>query len=502
MKDKDTVNLAYSSKSLAKNTIFNLLGYGVPLIVAVVVIPFLIKGLGDEKFGILNLAWIIIGYFGFFDLGIGRAITKIIAEKIVTQKGDEIPPIFWTSFVMVLSVSLLTAVILIIFSPLLVQKVFNISENLQPETLKTFYLLAAAIPIVTTTAGIRGLLEAYQKFGVISVIRSILGISSFLIPLLVLFFTNSMFWIVLFLIAVRIIIWFLYMNQCFKVNNKINSKILFNSGLIKPILKLSGWMTVSNITVPVIVYMDRFLIGALVSAAAITYYATPYEVVTKLLIIPGALSGVLFPAFSANFVLNPELAKKLLFKAVKYLFIFLFPVVVLIISFASEILNLWLGIKFAENSSLILQLLAAGILINSITYIPVSFLEGIGRPDLTAKVQMTELPVYLVSMYLAIKSFGINGAALVWMLRMVVDSFLMFLLSKNQISTGFKFHIKQSVLLIFVLVVFSFVPVIFANFIIKIIVVPISIIVFLFISWKYLLLEDEKSFLLSRLKIF
>src|SRR5690606_19992319 len=124
---------------------------------------------------------------------------------------------------------------------------------------------------------------------------------------------------------------------------------------------------------------------------------TPYEVVTKLLIIPGALSGVLFPAFSANFVLNPELAKKLLFKAVKYLFIFLFPVVVLIISFASEILNLWLGIKFAENSSLILQLLAAGILINSITYIPVSFLEGIGRPDLTAKVQMTELPVYLVS---------------------------------------------------------------------------------------------------------
>src|SRR5690606_34419622 len=97
---------------------------------------------------------------------------------------------------------------------------------------------------------------------------------------------------------------------------------------------------------------------------------------------------------------------------------------------------------------------------------------------------------------------GINGAALVWMLRMVVDSFLMFLLSKNQISTGFKFHIKQSVLLIFVLVVFSFVPVIFANFIIKIIVVPISIIVFLFISWKYLLLEDEKSFLLSRLKIF
>ena len=79
-KSKDVSSL-YSGRTVAKNTIYNLFGYGVPLIVAVVLIPPLIKGLGEERFGILNLAWVVIGYSSFFDFGIGRSLTKIIAEK-------------------------------------------------------------------------------------------------------------------------------------------------------------------------------------------------------------------------------------------------------------------------------------------------------------------------------------------------------------------------------------------------------------------------------------
>lgn len=57
-------------------------------------------------------------------------------------------------------------------------------------------------------------------------------------------------------------------------------------------------MTVTNIVGPLMTYMDRFLIGAFISVTAVAYYATPYEVVTKFWLIPSALVGVLFPAFS------------------------------------------------------------------------------------------------------------------------------------------------------------------------------------------------------------
>lgn len=501
MKESENHKVTYSGKSIAKNTIYNLAGYGIPLVFAVVIIPFLIKGMGTEKFGLLNLAYVIIGYFSFFDFGIGKALTKIIAEKVGINQTDEIPSIFWTSFVMMLVISLVGTIILLIFAPVLVHSLIKISKPLQPQTLSTFYLLAFAIPIVTTTAGIRGVLEAYQRFGTINVIRTFLGVSMFLGPLLCLIFTNSLFWIVALLIAVRCIVWILYLLQCFNVNSGIKRKLSFELKLVKPILKLSGWMTVSNIIVPLMVYSDRFLIGALVSATAIAYYATPYEAVTKLLLVPGALIGVLFPAFSASYLSKPEFAKKLSMKAVKYIFIFLFPLVILIVTFAHEGMGLWLGEKFAANSTLILQLLAVGVLFNGIAYIPFTFLQGIGRPDITAKVNLAELPFYFLGMWFAIKYAGIDGAALVWLLRMGIDALVLFIFSNKIMASHEKFSFKASYLYISILIAVSVIPIIISDIYIKILIVVAVISVFLYISWKFLLLEEEKLFLVSRLKM-
>jgi O-antigen/teichoic acid export membrane protein len=502
VKESESSNHIYTGKSIAKNTIYNLLGYGIPLLFAVVLIPLLIKGLGTERFGILNLAWIVIGYFSFFDFGIGRALTKIIAEKIGTSQTEEIPVIFWTSFFLMLFASIIGTILLLFITPVLVYKFFNISYSLQTESLKTFYLLALSVPIVTTTAGIRGFLEAYQKFWIINVIRTFLGVFSFLGPLLCLFFTTSLFWVVLFLIFVRLVVWLFYLLECFKLNNKLKQKLFFDYNLIKPILKLSGWITVSNIIVPIIVYLDRFLIGALVSATAIAYYATPYEVISKLLLIPGALTVVLFPAFSANYINQPDFTRKLTAKATKYIFLLMYPIVLIIITFANDGLSVWLGNKFAENSTLILQLLAAGALINSLAYIPFTFLQGIGRPDITAIVNLVELPVYLLAMWFTIKYKGINGAAFVWLLRMIVDAFVLFSFEQKCINGKFGFKYKLNYLFVFILFVISVLPIILTyNILLKIILTPLILFAFLALSWKYFLSEEEKMFLVSRLKI-
>ncbi len=46
------------------------------------------------------------------------------------------------------------------------------------------------------------------------------------------------------------------------------------------------------------VYLDRFVIGAAIALPAVAYYSAPYEIVTRLWLIPAALAGVLFPAFA------------------------------------------------------------------------------------------------------------------------------------------------------------------------------------------------------------
>ena len=96
MTRSEDLSKIYSGSRVAKNTIYNLLGYGLPLIIAVVLIPPLIKGLGEERFGILNLAWVVIGYFSFLDFGIGRALTNIIAEKIGLNQIEKISRVKFT----------------------------------------------------------------------------------------------------------------------------------------------------------------------------------------------------------------------------------------------------------------------------------------------------------------------------------------------------------------------------------------------------------------------
>ena len=60
-----------SGRLLARNMIFNFAGQAAPLLVALFAIPLLIDGLGTARFGVLALAWIVIGYFSFFVLGLG-----------------------------------------------------------------------------------------------------------------------------------------------------------------------------------------------------------------------------------------------------------------------------------------------------------------------------------------------------------------------------------------------------------------------------------------------
>lgn len=501
VEESEELNIMFSGKSIAKNTVYNIMGYGIPMVFAVVFIPFLIKGLGIERFGILNIVWIVIGYFSFFDFGIGKSLTKVIAEKIGVGKKEQIPGIFWNSLFLIMVISLIISGILFFLVPSLTSKYFNISKTLRPEAVYTFYALVVSIPILTTTAAVRGVLEAYQKFGVINILRVFLGTFTFLGPIIVLVITNSLFWIVVFLIFIRSIIWVLYLLNSFKINPAIKAdfNLNFDFKVIKPVLMMSMWITVANIVGPLILYSDRFLIGILISMAAVTYYATPFEVVSKLLLLPSALVGVLYPVFSASFLSKPDISKRLFIRGAKFIFLIIYPIVFLIVVFAREGMTLWLGINFAQHSSFILQLIAIGILFSCISTIPNNYFQGIGKPKIPAILNSIELPFYLFSMWFMIEKWGINGAAIVWIFAAVIDTFINYLIAYKLFGIRFpsSFSAISFILMLGVLVI----PFFLSSIYLKIIFSAILLFLFMIIAWKYFLSTEEKLFVASKYKL-
>lgn len=86
-----------SGPLLARNAYINLAGQILPIVVAVFAIPLLIKVLGTERFGVLALAWVVLGYFGLFDFGLSRATTKFVAEYQARERIEAIPVLIWSS---------------------------------------------------------------------------------------------------------------------------------------------------------------------------------------------------------------------------------------------------------------------------------------------------------------------------------------------------------------------------------------------------------------------
>jgi O-antigen/teichoic acid export membrane protein len=492
-------NFDFSNKKLVKNTFYNLLGYTVPMLFALIFIPPLISGLGKERFGLLSLSWIMIGYFSFFDFGIGKSVTKVISEKIGDKNNDQIPAIFWNSLTFLFWISILVMLVGLLIVPSLLSDYINISELNYKEALSTFYLIVLSVPLVTTTTSVRGFLEAYQKFSVVNFYRIILGISTFVLPYIVSLIVDSLFWIVFSLLLIRLMVWIFYLFAALKTNKELleNFSPLFKIEILKPVFRISIWITIVNVVGPIILYSDRFLISSLLSLTAVTFYSTPYEMITKLLIIPTAFVGVLFPAFSASYVSAPNLSKDLFKKSAKFIFIFIYPIVLLITIFSFDGLSMWLDQDFARESVLVLQFLSVGILFSSLSSIPNNFFQGIGKPNIPATLNLIELPIYVFLMYVFIKIYGINGAAFFWMIAAGIDAII------NYLIAYYKFGIvleKNLLLILFasILIVLS-VPFLLSILWIKIILSVILIALFILISWKLVLIDEEKRFLLERI---
>lgn len=422
----NTLNSITRGRLLTRNTALNLIGQGLPLLVAIFAIPLLIIGMGTDRFGVLTLAWMVIGYFSLFDLGLGRALTKLVAEKLGAGQEQEIPILVWTSLFLMLIAGLLGAIAVSLLSPWLVQSILKIPNAIQSETLHAFYVLALSIPVVISTAGLRGLLEAHQRFDLCNAVRIPMGMFTFLGPLLVLPFSKSLVPIVAVLLTGRLIALLVHLLFCLSVMPSLRRSIAIHRAVVWPLLSFGSWMTVTNIVSPLMVYLDRFLIGAFISMTAVAYYATPYEVVTKLWLIPGALVSVLFPAFSTSFVQDYNRTGILFRHGVKYLFLALFPLTLVIVTLAHEGLDIWLGAEFSHHSTRVLQWLAVGVFINSLAHVPFALLQGVGRPDLTAKLHLSELPFYLLAVWWLIQAYGIGGAAIAWVVRVAVDALILF----------------------------------------------------------------------------
>lgn len=391
-------------------------------------VPQLIENLGQERFGLLALAWGLIGYAGSLDLGLGRALTQMVAR--LKGEGDlsSIPDVLATASRITLVTGLIGGALIGFASLTGAQAIIRTESVSQSEIQYAMLLLAIALPAQAMSATYRGLNEAFMNFRGISFLRAGLGIVNFGGPYAVSLLTTQLPYLVATLVLSRLGALFIFRYlaiRCLMNNKKTSGPAVYSPRIARSLFAFGGWVTVSSIVSPIMLQADRFIIAATISAAAVSLYVLPYEVVGQSLILVGAVSSVMFPGLSALMQEKPDhwrpYFRMWLLRVTGLMAVVCIGLALLL----PVILPLWIKNNLKPESILIGQVLCLGVFANTIGAMFYALLHAKGRSDVTAKLQLMEVPIYLVVLFSFIDYFGIAGVAWAWVGRMVFDALML-----------------------------------------------------------------------------
>ncbi len=415
-----------SLRRTSSNVLWNLAGVLAPIPAALYAVPRLITGLGLERYGVLVLVWALLGFFALLDLGIGRGITLILARRPAKDPAASfaVRRGLWS----LLAIGVAAGLLLGLGAPWLMEW-FAIPASLLVDSVASCRLLALALPFVTVSAGLRSILEAQQRFPAVTAVRLPLNLVNYLGPLAVLGFTQALLPLSAVLVGARIaaagFYWFLAMPGLSSASAfEVDGRAVYRS-----VLGFAGWSAVSSFLVPMLVYGDRFLISALLTSTVVGLYVTPFEIVSRFLLIPAALVGVLFPTFTGALQGDRSGAVRIFSSSLKATTVVMFLLAAATVALGSLGIDWWLGAGFARQSGQVTRWLAIGIFWNSIAYIPSTLIQSTGRADIQAKLSMAEIPLYVAGLVILTRAFGLPGAAIAWSLRAAVDCVLQFVMA-------------------------------------------------------------------------
>lgn len=413
---------------LLRNTLWNLLGEGLPMLAALLSIPWLVATIGLEHFGFLTLIWALLGYLSLLDLGLVRSLVQILAERRGRCGEDGNAGIAGPALGVMALLGLLTGGAVIAAAGPLADHVIHAAGAAADEIRTSLMIIGAIVPVALVSAGLRGVLEAYQKFRSVNLVRMSVGVMNYLSPLCVLPFSDSLVAVIAAIALGRALGLLAYGWLCVRMMPHLLAPSRYGRVPLRPLFSMGGWMMLNNLVGPIMAYGDRFILASLVPAAAVAFYTTPFEILSRLLFIPGALSAVLFPTAAALFTRNPQVLGRIL-SGGAYVILGIFLAVQAAVAMGGEAaLSVWLGSAFAEQSAPILPILALGIFFNAVALVPSALIHGIGRVDVAAKLQLAELPVYLGALWILVSLYGPLGAAVAWALRAGADLLLLLVL--------------------------------------------------------------------------
>lgn len=409
------------------NFAFNVGGTIAPLIIALVTMPIYVSHIGAARYGVVSITWILLGYFGFLDLGLSRATANALAK--LRPSSSERAKIFLTSFYINLFLGAIGGLVLYSTGMLIMDRLVRLPAELKPEIEAAIPWIACLLPLALVSGVGNGALESRERFLAVNILQMVgMTVGQVIPALCAVFISPSLAFVIPAAVVSRSFSILLVLGFVARQEWPLDPRN-FDWKQCRKLLGYGSWVSVSNIIGPILTSLDQMVIGSTLGLTAVTHYSVPMSLVGRSQILAAALSRTLFPRMSRS---NWDEARDVAEKAFVMLAFGYGAVSAAAIILARPFLVLWMGQDFALVAAPIAELLLIGGWVNGLAFLPFALLQGQGRPDITAKFHALELIPFVFILWFLAKEFGLIGAAAAWVLRCAADGGFLFATARFQ----------------------------------------------------------------------
>jgi O-antigen/teichoic acid export membrane protein len=400
-------------RHIARNVLFNWLGTIANMAVGFFLSPFILHRLGDVAFGVFVLANSVVAYLGLLDLGMQSSVLRFVSKG--HTKGDHegasdaISAALWVRLQVSALALLLSAGIAVVFP-----HVFKVPADLANDARKAILIIGVITAISMSVGVVGGVISALNRYdlqnyvnllqtairvvGVVFVLRTGHGIVGIALSELVATVAGNL---LLVWIARR-----LYPELRIQLKKPKRETL-------RQIWSYSFYAFLTTIAVQLVYQTDNLVVGAFVSASAVTFFAIANNLCRYATQMVSSMGGTFVPAASTYEAAGDTASLLMLYKnGTRATLMISLPILITFIVRGPSFIGLWMGPEYAHSSGIVLIILSIALFFSYANRTAGAIAFGVEKHKTTALWSIGEGVANLALSILLVHWYGIYGVAI------------------------------------------------------------------------------------------
>lgn len=412
--------------TLGRNLIAGLVNSVWSALIGLAVVPFYLKYLGIEAYGLIGFFVTTQSLLQLLDMGMAPTINREVARCSASGELKEAGKLLHTLAVVYWSMAAVIAVLLLGLAPVIAEHWLQ-SRQLSAQTITHAVMLMGLVVACRWPIGLyQGAVVGAQRLTVSSAINMTMvtvgsigavAILAFVSPTIEAFFIWQACVGLAYAVIMRFAAW--------RIVGKSGHN-RFDIEKLKSVWRFTAGMSGIGLTALIFTQMDKVILSKMLGLEEFGHYMLATVVVSGLYVLIAPVYNVIYPRFSALVETGDtekladlyRMGRRLLVSAI-------FPIAMVLAVFGYELVLVWTGNPaIASSVAPVIALLAIGSGLHGAMYFPYALQLAYGMTRLPLTINIILMMVYLPMIIYFALNYGAMGGALAWLLLHVIYMFL------------------------------------------------------------------------------